>query len=229
MSLPRPEPIDDPDGESGDGLSDKPGSIQQPTAWLRRHRLTLGLSACLVAALAYGISVAYANSLWVEHSAGLESEIESLSADLADRTDERDTAADRADTAESQVARAQRRAEDVESAAEDRLAGLDEREIELDERASALDEREEELAGAERRQAETRITNGTWTVGVDIAPGTYRTTDAVSGTCYWGIFRSGTNKDDIIQNDIVSGGRPTVTLREGQDFESSRCGTWDQQ
>ena len=45
--------------------------------------------------------------------------------------------------------------------------------------------------------------DGTWTVGVDIAPGTYRTEHAVtSGMCYWGIYRSGTNGAVIIANDV---------------------------
>ena len=65
--------------------------------------------------------------------------------------------------------------------------------------------------------------------GVDIAPGTYRSTADVGSRCYWAILASGTNGDDIIANDIPGGGRPTVTLAEGQDFETKRCGTWEPQ
>lgn len=72
----------------------------------------------------------------------------------------------------------------------------------------------------------TTITEGDWVVGTDVAPGTYRTAEAVSGMCYWGIYRAGTNKGDIVQNDIVTGGRPTVTLKAGQEFSSTGCGTW---
>lgn len=70
------------------------------------------------------------------------------------------------------------------------------------------------------------IDDGTWTVGVDVKPGVYRTAEAVSSDCYWGIYRSGTNGEDIIANDIPGGGRPQVTLKSGQDFNSSRCGQW---
>lgn len=69
------------------------------------------------------------------------------------------------------------------------------------------------------------IDDGTWTVGVDVPPGTYRVRLAASSDCYWAILRSGSNGEDIINNDI-GGGRPQVTLRRGQDFETSRCGTW---
>jgi len=70
------------------------------------------------------------------------------------------------------------------------------------------------------------IREGTWTVGRDIEPGTYTTTAEVASDCYWSITKSGTNGGDIIENDIVKGGKPTVTLREGQDFKTSRCGGW---
>lgn len=70
------------------------------------------------------------------------------------------------------------------------------------------------------------IREGNWTVGTDFPPGTYRTTADVSAQCYWSITASGTNGRDIIANDIPGGGRPTVTLAVGQDFHTSRCGTW---
>lgn len=71
------------------------------------------------------------------------------------------------------------------------------------------------------------IEDGTWTVGTDFPAGTYRTTENVSGSCYWAIFRSGgSSVSDIIANDLPGGGRPRVTLKKGQDFKSSRCGTW---
>lgn len=69
------------------------------------------------------------------------------------------------------------------------------------------------------------IEDGVWLVGVDFPAGTYRTTEAVSN-CYWGVYKAGTNQADILDNDIVDGGRPTVVLKKGQEFKSSRCGTW---
>lgn len=86
--------------------------------------------------------------------------------------------------------------------------------------------REDAVTAAEKRKEKRTIYEGTWTVGVDIEPGVYRTTAEVGSTCYWGIYRTGSNGSDIIENDIVSGGRPSVTLSVGQDFETNRCGTW---
>ena len=132
-----------------------------------------------------------------------------------------DAAVDRADEAEAEAAR--------------QVADLDEREGALDERQAEVEGHEADVAAREAAVTATedaiaasQIQIGTWTVGVDIQPGTYRTAEPVTSTCYWGIYRSGTNKADIIDNDIVEGGHPTVALSEGQDFENG-CGVWDKQ
>lgn len=70
----------------------------------------------------------------------------------------------------------------------------------------------------------TTIEEGTYSVGVDIQPGTYRTVGAGSD-CYWSITKSGSNGSDIVDNHIGAGNL-TVTLKAGQDFTSQRCGTW---
>jgi hypothetical protein len=119
--------------------------------------------------------------------------------------------------------------DDRETQAEEREAALEKGEAELKEAEAAVAEREKKVSGAEKEKADNTIREGTWTVGVDIAAGTYRTTDSVGSTCYWGIYTSGTNGDDIITNDIPGGGRPTVTLSKGQDFNTTRCGTWEKQ
>jgi hypothetical protein len=94
---------------------------------------------------------------------------------------------------------------------------------------AAVKAREEAVTGAEKTKAANTIGDGTWTVGTDIEPGTYRAAAAVGSTCYWGIYRSGSNGGDIIENDIPGGGRPVVTLSAGQDFNSTRCGKWEKQ
>jgi hypothetical protein len=43
--------------------------------------------------------------------------------------------------------------------------------------------------------------------------------------CYWGIYKSGANGSDIIDNHI-GGGNLRITLKAGQDFRTERCGTW---
>ncbi|WP_227008193.1 hypothetical protein [Pseudarthrobacter sp. AB1] len=94
---------------------------------------------------------------------------------------------------------------------------------------AAVKAREEAVTGAEKAKAANTVSDGTWTVGSDIEPGTYRAVAAVGSTCYWGIYRSGSNGGDIIENDIPGGGRPVVTLSPGQDFNSTRCGKWEKQ
>lgn len=74
--------------------------------------------------------------------------------------------------------------------------------------------------------APVTVEDGTWTVGLDIPAGRYRTTAAVDSSCNWAIYKSGTNGDDIIAIDIPGGGRPVVTVKKGQDFHTSGCGTW---
>ena len=89
--------------------------------------------------------------------------------------------------------------------------------------------REEAVTGAEKTKAANTIGDGTWTVGTDIEPGAYRATADVGSSCYWGIYATGSNGSNIIDNDLPGGGRPSVALSGGQDFKSSRCGTWEKQ
>ena len=118
--------------------------------------------------------------------------------------------------------------EDEQAALDARAEELDAQAAELEERAAALDEREAAIIETEEQVAANTVGDGVWVVGVDIEPGTYRAVD-VSPDCYWGIYTSGTNQDDIINNGIPGGGNPQVTLSEGQDFESQRCGEWTKQ
>lgn len=69
--------------------------------------------------------------------------------------------------------------------------------------------------------------DGTWLVGRDITAGTYTTEKEVSGTCYW--ERHNPKKDGasaIIANGFPGGGKPTVTLRNGEEFRTMDCGAW---
>lgn len=91
---------------------------------------------------------------------------------------------------------------------------------------TALKQREDAVKGAETAKAASSIKEGTWTVGRNVEAGTYTTEKTVASGCYWAILASGTNGDDILANDIVSGGQPTVTIQAGQDFTTKRCGTW---
>ncbi|GAB5079652.1 coiled-coil domain-containing protein [Arthrobacter sp. AD-310] len=94
---------------------------------------------------------------------------------------------------------------------------------------AAVKKREEAVTAAEKQKAANTVSDGTWTVGKDVAAGTYRATADVGSSCYWGIYETGSNGGNIIENDLPGGGRPSVALSAGQDFKSSRCGTWTKQ
>jgi hypothetical protein len=72
----------------------------------------------------------------------------------------------------------------------------------------------------------TQFGQGTFIVGTDMKPGTYRSSKGDG--CYWARLRNFTGQlGGIIANDFRLSGRATVTIR-GTDkgFTSSRCGTW---
>jgi hypothetical protein len=73
--------------------------------------------------------------------------------------------------------------------------------------------------------SKTRFGEGTFIVGLDIAPGTYRSRSGSS--CYWARLRNFSGElGGIIANGNPRG--PTVVTISSTDrgFDSSRCGTW---
>lgn len=86
---------------------------------------------------------------------------------------------------------------------------------------------EEPEGGEDPAPAGATITgDGTYLVGADIEPGTYRNSGTES--CYWARL-SGTSGDfdDIITNNFGSG-QQVVTIAESDvAFETTRCGTWE--
>ncbi|MBP2412273.1 hypothetical protein JOF48_001072 [Arthrobacter stackebrandtii] len=116
--------------------------------------------------------------------------------------------------------------DDDATARESAVAGAEKKVAEAE---AAVKKREEAVAGAEAVKAKNTFGDGTRTVGRDIEPGSYIPTADVGSSCYWAILTTGTNGSDIVDNDLPGGGRPSVTLSEGQDFKSSRCGSWTKQ
>jgi hypothetical protein len=66
----------------------------------------------------------------------------------------------------------------------------------------------------------TEIADGTYLVGTDLEPGSYKTDGG--GDCYWGRYKddSGSN---IIANDLTDGGPSRFTAKKGEYVEVSRC------
>jgi hypothetical protein len=72
--------------------------------------------------------------------------------------------------------------------------------------------------------SKTKFGQGTFIVGTDITPGTYKS--SLGSTCYWERLRNfGGNLSGIIANNY--GGKAVVTIRSSdKGFHSDRCGTW---
>jgi hypothetical protein len=98
-------------------------------------------------------------------------------------------------------------------------------------REDAVTAKETAVGAVAAQAAANTIGQGVWTVGKDMPPGTYRTTKAVTPKkCSWKITVTGSNGSDYVDTDYyVPGGFPTVTLADGQTFESDGCGDWTKQ
>lgn len=107
-------------------------------------------------------------------------------------------------------------------------AELDTRQAALDQRQAELDARAEAISGQEAAvEAGTFPGDGTFLVGTDIQPGTYRGNAGSSDLCYWARL-SGLSGElgDIISNETASG--PTVVTIGASDVASDTngCGEW---
>jgi hypothetical protein len=65
--------------------------------------------------------------------------------------------------------------------------------------------------------------NGTFAVGTDIVPGTYRT--AGGNSCYWARLRS-LDTGDVIDNNISDGPQVVRILPSDAAFMTRDCGAW---
>ncbi|MDS1270689.1 hypothetical protein RIF23_10300 [Lipingzhangella sp. LS1_29] len=108
---------------------------------------------------------------------------------------------------------------------DDREDALDSREEELDEREDEVAAREDAVTEAENQAAENTFSgSGTYTVGEDIEPGTYR---SEGSDCYWARLSSTTGHYDSIIANSFSSGPQVVTIEPGDAaFETSGCGEW---
>jgi hypothetical protein len=72
----------------------------------------------------------------------------------------------------------------------------------------------------------TAFGDGTFVVGTDIKPGTYKNTGA--GDCYWERLRGfGNTLNDKISNDLPGTSQSIVTISPtDKGFSSENCGTW---
>ena len=72
-------------------------------------------------------------------------------------------------------------------------------------------------------QPNTTFGDGTYQVGVDIAPGTYRS--AGGDNCYWARLRS-LDTGNIISNNASPGPQVVAIQPTDAAFQTKNCGTW---
>jgi hypothetical protein len=190
---------------------------------VRSWRFWAGVAVVAALVAGWGLNV-YNNTLSEENAAsvaGLVKDKDSLTEQLEVASSARESLSDQLASMTSD--RDQFAAD--EATLDERTSAVKQREDAVKGRENSVKRRENAVTTQERTVARNTIGEGDWAVGVDVQAGTYRTTEAVSGDCYWEI-NSDANGDNIVANDIVTGGRPTVTLENGQYFSSSRCGDW---
>lgn len=196
------------------------GPTRRPLGFLRRWQSWT--VAGLVLVLAVGWTMAFYNYGVSQDNAASTARLRDANAKLYEQLGAVIHERDQLQASRASAETALKNREDVVKQHEGELVQRDEA---AKKREDAVKAREDAATQQEKVQAQNTITEGNWAVGVDIQPGTYRTKEAVSGDCYWEID-SDANGSNIVANDIVSGGRPTVTVRNGQYFTSERCGEW---
>lgn len=193
---------------------------KKPKAWLLPT--ITGVVALLV-----GITAGGSGGVSQEDLDAAQASLTTAEASLKTAQQERDTAQGKLDEITGSAEETERLLQEREKSIEDSAAKVEESQAKLDEREAAVKKREEAVTGAEKKAKESTFGEGRWIVGEDIKAGTYKTTEPVTSTmCYWAITTSGSNGDDILSNDFGMAGNHTVTLKKGQDFESSNCGSW---
>lgn len=188
-----------------------PAPIQNLLADPRRRLMAVVGAAALVGGLAGAGIVAAATPAVTETQ-----EYERLEARLADTVEAKDQDIDeqREQISDLRVEKGK-----LEAAASD----VEDQQIAADARDAELAARETAVSAAETAKEASEFGNGVHIVGTNVTAGTYSI--ASSTDCYYA-WMSGTGSDaDIIDNNIVSG-PATVTLRDGDVFETNRCGTW---
>lgn len=192
--------------------------INSTTHVTRRHGVAITLGLLLVGSVAYGIDARLDND-------SLHAANDALGEQVDAATARHDEAATRVTELEDEVDTWAAREQELQ----DREDAVADDEAAVAEQKAAVAEREKAVTAVEKKIEATQTTDGTWSVGTDIQPGSYRTTEPVAADCYWKITAGGSNGSDIVENDFPGGGYPVVTLQDGQVFTSARCGTWAKQ
>lgn len=216
-----PDPVDPQPGDAPQltGASDAPAVAGDastggtPPPWHRRHHRAVFIGS-IVGALLLGAAAG---------GSGPQQELADAQAALKRARGEVISARERADEATEQARTAERRARekaDEELAAE--RARLDDRASELSSRSAALDRRERKVSGLEATAKRNSFDgDGTYLVGPDIKPGTYRA--PASPGCYWARLSS-LDTSNIIDNNNADGPVVLQILPSDKALQVARCG-----
>lgn len=179
-----------------------------------RKRLSPALIGLSSASLVVGLAIGGAMG-WGITAAQLQPQLDASESTIADQDAE-------LLIAQADIEQAQKRRDDAEAEYSTKLEELGAREADLSERESAVSATEADIAA-------NSFGGGVRLVGTNTAAGVYSTGEIVSGMCYY-VWKTGTGSDaGIVDNNIVRSGTATVTLADGDVFESNGCGTWTKQ
>jgi hypothetical protein len=171
-------------------------------------------------ALLVGIGIGYATAPTEE----LESDLAAVRADLAEAQEATEQSQELQEQATSEVSAA---GAERDAALAD-LAGAEQTIKELQRRVRELqgqNKRLEEKANKAAPGARETMGDGTWRVGEEVVPGTYRAPGG--GNCYWErLSNFAGDLGGIIANGFADR-NPTVTIGSSDvGFSTDGCGTW---
>lgn len=186
--------------------------VRHTPRWAR-----FALPAALVVGLAAGFGIAVA----VQPPVNTTKEYQALSDELNAKISSQDATIQDLQTAgsekDTQIQTLQSAADDV-AAREEAVAGKE----------ADVAAREKKVTAAEKQVEDNQITDGLHVVGADLKAGTY-TTKGPSGDnpvgCYYA-WKTGTGSDAEIKDNNIVQGVATVTLNQGDVFESNSCQAW---
>lgn len=194
----------------------------------RRRRWPLVLVAAVSLAVGFGVGVlARPAATSTDEYRAVAADLASAASDLATVRGQSSSQAQKItqyQSAESSVAARESKAAGQEKGFAQREQDVAKKEADLAAKEKAFDEKQKVVA-------QSQISNGLHVVGKDVQPGVYSTTGGSGSNpvgCYYA-WKSGTGSDaDIVDNNIVKG-PATITLRDGEVFESSSCAVWNKQ
>lgn len=230
-----PDPIEsDPPEESANPSEDDEVVEGVPEGrkvqWSTRKRLIAAAASGAVAVAVVGIIGYQVNiSSWEQALGEARAELAETQGQLADAQAVNASADDRIEAAERERDDARADAAQAKSQAATEIADAEaamvQREDAVVEREEAVKLREDAVSATEQHIEENSFGAGTYRIGEEIRPGTYRSSE--SRGCYWERLSGFSGSlGDIIANDFTNSVAVVTIQASDVGFSSSDCGTW---